>query len=39
MLYDHHVWDNWSDLAVVVAWGVAGAFVAATRFRWEPTEG
>lgn len=39
MLYDHHVWDNWGDLAVVVAWGAFGAFVAATRFRWEPTEG
>lgn len=39
MVYDHRVWDNWGDLAVVVAWGAAGAFVAATRFRWEPTEG
>jgi ABC-2 type transport system permease protein len=39
MLFDHHVWDNWGDLAVVGAWGAVGAFVAATRFRWEPTEG
>jgi ABC-2 type transport system permease protein len=39
MLYDHHIWDNWGDLAVVAAWGAVGAFVAATRFRWEPTEG
>ncbi len=39
MLYDHRVWDNWGDLAVVLGWGAAGAFVAATRFRWEPTEG
>ena len=39
MLHDHHVWDNWGDLGVVVAWGAVGAFVAATRFRWEPTEG
>ena len=39
MLRDHHVWDNWKDIAVVAAWGAVGAFVAATRFRWEPTEG
>jgi ABC-2 type transport system permease protein len=39
MLYDHHLWENWGDLAVVVGWGAVGAFVAATRFRWEPTEG
>lgn len=24
-------------LAVVAAWGIAGAFVALTRFRWEPS--
>jgi ABC-2 type transport system permease protein len=39
MLHDHHVWDNWADIAVVLAWGAVGGFVAATRFRWEPTEG
>jgi ABC-type multidrug transport system permease subunit len=39
MLHNHHLWANWSDIAVVVAWGAVGAFVAATRFRWEPTEG
>jgi ABC-2 type transport system permease protein len=39
MLHDHQVWDNWGDVAVVAAWGAVGAFVAATRFRWEPTEG
>ena len=39
MLFDHHVWDNWGDLAAVGAWGAFGAFVAATRFRWEPAEG
>jgi ABC-2 type transport system permease protein len=39
MLHDHHVWANWRDLAVVLAWGAVGAFVAATRFRWEPAEG
>jgi ABC-2 type transport system permease protein len=39
MLHNHQLWDNWGDIAVVVAWGAFGAFVAATRFRWEPTEG
>lgn len=28
-------WD-WHDLAVVAVWGVAGAFVAARRWRWPP---
>jgi ABC-2 type transport system permease protein len=27
---------RWGKLAVVAAWGVAGAALAATRFRWEP---
>lgn len=39
MLHDHGVWQNWTDIAVVVAWGALGAFVALTRFRWEPAEG
>jgi ABC-2 type transport system permease protein len=39
MLHNHHLWDNWEDIVVVLAWGAVGAFVAATRFRWEPTEG
>ena len=39
MLHDHRVWQNWTDIAVVVAWGALGAFVALTRFRWEPAEG
>lgn len=29
----------WKDLAVVAAWGVVGAVVAARRFRWEPKRG
>jgi ABC-2 type transport system permease protein len=28
-------WD-WHDLAVVVVWGIAGACLAARRFRWSP---
>jgi ABC-2 type transport system permease protein len=39
MLHDHRLWQSWADLAVVLAWGALGAFVAATRFRWEPAEG
>jgi ABC-2 type transport system permease protein len=39
MLHDHRVWQNWTDLAVVLAWGAVGAFFALTRFRWEPAEG
>ncbi len=30
-----HGW-SWGDLAVVAAWGVAGAVVAVRRFRWDP---
>jgi len=39
MLHGHQIWDNWGDVAVVVAWGVFGAIVAVLRFRWEPAEG
>jgi ABC-2 type transport system permease protein len=38
MLHDVHVYNRLGDLAVVAAWGVAGAIVAARRFRWEPRE-
>lgn len=27
---------NWGELAIVAAWGVAGALLAMRRFRWEP---
>jgi ABC-2 type transport system permease protein len=27
---------RWGELAVVAAWGVAGAALALTKFRWEP---
>jgi ABC-2 type transport system permease protein len=39
MLADDHLWAHWSDVAVVGAWGLVGAIVAVTRFRWEPSEG
>jgi ABC-2 type transport system permease protein len=28
---------KWGDLAIVAVWGLAGAVVAARRFRWEPS--
>ena len=33
-----HGW-NWGDLAIVAAWGVAGAIVAVRKFRWDPRRG
>jgi ABC-2 type transport system permease protein len=39
MLHGHQVSDNWSDVAVLAAWGAFGAIVAFWRFRWEPSEG
>jgi ABC-2 type transport system permease protein len=39
VLHDEQVWDNWTDVAVVAAWGLVGLVLAATRFRWEPQEG
>ena len=38
-LHNQHIWDRPGDVAVVAAWGIVGAFVAARRFRWEPREG
>jgi ABC-2 type transport system permease protein len=32
------IWDAPGSVAVVAAWGVAGALVAARRFGWEPRE-
>jgi ABC-2 type transport system permease protein len=33
------VGPDWSHLAVLLAWGVAGLVVALRRFRWEPRPG
>jgi ABC-2 type transport system permease protein len=38
MLHGHQVWTHPSSIAVVAAWGVAGALIALRTFRWEPTE-
>ena len=31
-------WSNLEAVAIVAAWGVAGALLAARRFGWEPRE-
>lgn len=33
------IWDRPTDVAVLAAWGAAGAVLAVRRFRWTPTEG
>jgi ABC-2 type transport system permease protein len=38
MVFDDTVWDHLGNLAVIVAWGVAGLVVAIRGFRWEPRE-
>lgn len=39
MLRNAQIWDRPGAVAVVAAWGIAGAILAARRFRWEPREG
>ncbi|HEX4704800.1 MAG TPA: ABC transporter permease [Pseudonocardiaceae bacterium] len=34
--FAQHTGFDWSHLAVLLAWGVAGAVVAVRRFRWDP---
>jgi ABC-2 type transport system permease protein len=38
-LRDQQIWDRPGDVAVILAWGLAGAIIAVRRFRWEPREG
>ena len=38
-LHGHQIWSRPGSIAVVAAWGAAGAIVAMRRFRWEPVEG
>jgi ABC-2 type transport system permease protein len=33
------IWNRPGAVAVIAAWGIAGAVIAARRFRWEPREG
>jgi ABC-2 type transport system permease protein len=32
------LWEHWTDVAVVLAWGAAGLLIALRRFTWEPRE-
>jgi ABC-2 type transport system permease protein len=38
-LHGQHLWSKPGAIAVLAAWGAAGAIVALRRFRWEPVEG
>ena len=38
-LHGHEIWARPGSIAVLAAWGLAGALVAIRRFRWEPVEG
>jgi len=38
MLGGNQFWDEPGAIAVVAAWGLAGALVALRNFRWEPAE-
>ena len=38
-LHGQRLWSKPGAIAVLVAWGLAGAIVALRRFRWEPVEG
>jgi ABC-2 type transport system permease protein len=37
-LHNQQIWNRPTEVAVVAAWGLAGAIIAARRFRWEPQE-
>ena len=39
LFYNEDIWENWRAVAVVAAWGLAGALAALRWFRWEPREG
>lgn len=36
--FAQHTGLNWHSLAVLAAWGAAGALIAIRRFRWEPRQ-
>ena len=39
MLRGAQIWNRPGAVAVIAAWGIAGAVIASRRFRWEPREG
>src|SRR6266516_565475 len=38
-IHNQQIWNRPGDVAVIAAWGLAGAIFAGRRFRWEPQEG
>jgi ABC-2 type transport system permease protein len=38
-LHGERLWSKPGAIAVLAAWGIAGALLALRRFRWEPVEG
>jgi hypothetical protein len=38
MVFDEPVWHDPTAIAIVAAWGIAGAVLALRGFRWEPRE-
>jgi ABC-2 type transport system permease protein len=39
VLRHEQIWENWTDVGVVCAWGLFGLVVTVLRFRWEPQQG
>jgi ABC-type multidrug transport system permease subunit len=39
VLESEEIWNFPTEIAVVAAWGIGCALIAARRFRWEPQEG
>ena len=39
VLLHQPIWDNWEQVAVIAAWGLAGVILSVRYFRWEPREG
>ena len=39
VLGNEQIWENWTEVGVVAAWGLFGLVVTVLRFRWEPQEG
>ena len=36
VLLHQPIWDNWEQVAVIAAWGLAGLILSVRCFRWEP---
>jgi ABC-2 type transport system permease protein len=39
VLLNEPIWDNWQQVAVIGAWGLAGLILSVRYFRWEPRDG